>query len=178
MDPNGLNFVYFEGGQLAYGDTTERGTDGMRWSGIMECTAEFRDVGNTICRVTNFESPNSSLSETSYNKKVVVVQMPGGTVPNKIDTPTMTATKKDADEITLAWDNNAHAVTYQYRYATTEAGLANVTPVTAAYDASGVTIGSLTASTEYFAQVRAIGDGTNYATSDWSDVDSATTDAS
>ncbi len=68
----------------------------------------------------------------------------------------------------------ANATSYYYRFATSEADLANATPV--ALDAAGkVALSDLDANATYYFQAAAVGDGVGYRDSVWSTPVSATT---
>ena len=177
-DSTGFGLIPFANGKLKSWDATLPNQDGRVQSILGEFTFQFKNAKSRLCKIYGFEDPSTTLARGGDAIKVYVSNPNDIGQPTQLIEPVLTATKDDADSITLTWGNNANASRFEVRYATTKAGLASATPANIAHAENGTSIGSLTASTEYFFQVRAVGDGTNYTTSDWSAVVSATTDAS
>ena len=178
IDTSGLYYAPMQGRELWDEDTTTKGVDGQRRSLLGELTFVFKNSKQKLCRIKNCESPATTLTKDLDVLKVKVTNSSDIGQPTQLIEPVLTATKKDNDEVTLTWANNSNATRFEVRYATSEAGLAEATISTIAHNAAGTVVGSLTANTTYYFQIRAVGDGTNYTSSDWSASASAKTDAS
>lgn len=177
-DASGFGLVPFSNGKLKSWDATLPNQDGKVQSILGEYTFLFKNAKSRLCKIYGFEDPTTTLNRGGDAIKVYVTNPNDIGEPTQLIEPVITATKDDADSVTLTWGANANASRFEVRYATTAAGLANAAVSTIAYNAAGTSIGSLTANTTYYFQVRAVGDGTNYTTSDWSASASAKTDAS
>ena len=76
--------------------------------------------------------------------------------------------------LSFSFESVANASSYEYRYATTQDGLETATAISASA-AGTFELTGLSPATTYYVQVRAIGNNTNYVTSEWSTAVDATT---
>lgn len=176
-DSSGFGLIPFVNGKLKSWDATLPNQDGKVQSILGEFTFEFKNAKSRICKVYGFENPGTTIARGGDAIKVYVSNPSDIGSPTQLIEPVLTATKKDDDEITLAWAANSNASRYEVRYATSTAGIPAAAVQSIAHNAAGTVISGLTASTAYYFQVRSVGDGTNFTTSDWSATATATTDA-
>ena len=85
--------------------------------------------------------------------------------------PAFTAITSGNGKVTPTWSNVANASSYTIEYSTSNT-FTSATEVTNA--TSGMDITGLTNETKYYFRLKAVGDGVNYATSAWSDIENAT----
>ncbi|MBQ5789230.1 MAG: fibronectin type III domain-containing protein, partial [Thermoguttaceae bacterium] len=95
---------------------------------------------------------------------------------SKVNLPAPPVAIQTVGSTTLSFnfDAVANASSYEYRYATTQDGLETATAKSASA-AGTFELTGLSPVTTYYVQVRAIGNGTNYVTSEWSTAVDATT---
>ena len=89
----------------------------------------------------------------------------------KLDAPTITATNSDHSSVSVTWDAVANASGYAVTYAVAGTSDWSTAPQTTTDDTS-ITIPGLASGTRYVVKVKAVGDQTNYADSDYSATDS------
>ena len=172
---------------LAAGETGEIQVGGVYRLGVTGQTIELGDIvkisakdpatGSSV--TVPFGRALEAVDSTATEVCAKLEQLYGITLtPKKLAAPTITATAASATSATLSGMTNANATSWQYRQASSEAGLASETATDATPTSGSATISSLTASTAYYWQVKAVGDGIDYSDSDWSAAVTATTPAS
>lgn len=111
----------------------------------------------------------------AYNSQALGKSSAGGYVGSpallQLAPPSPSFSASGETTFTGSWNDVANATSYAIRYGTVNPPTGNGTSIT-----SGDTVSGLTRGTVYYIQVKTVGNGTAYCDSDWSTVQSITTD--
>ena len=132
-------------------------------------TITYNASANAGAARTVYMRVSAVYSETTYYSNVITITQ--AELP-QLTTPSITAITQGNEKVTPTWSAVANASSYTIDYATNNTfteGLETINNIT-----SGTDITGLTNETTYYFRLKAVGDGTNYRTSEWSDVKSAT----
>lgn len=132
-------------------------------------TITYNASANTGTERTVYMQVSATYSASTIYSNVVAITQ--AELP-QLSTPSITAITVGNNKATPTWSAVDNASSYTIDYATNSAftsGLNTINNITSGTDITGLTNGIL-----YYFRLKAVGDGTNYRTSEWSTTTSAT----